>query len=638
MTHRFCLPTAENFSFSDRFAANLRPRNGVLTPCGCPRTLLTHAGAENFRLDSGSILSVGDDRHTLYIDGNEIGSLGAAFGALLPGGLVLTANGDAEWLMGGKLCGTFKDNIDFSFSASASEDMSVSVDEIKFSDSYPRSSGTLTAKDCATAATALRKAMRQMEESAALSGKRVQPVWVAWQIKDADSKVIARSQPQLVGDFQCLQGFTMPVRHDGDKLTAMGAGVLVGRPYTLHMSMERCVDDWKRAKAVMLEIFVSPQLGYMTDARGAFSEVDSVHSVLMVSPLGADDASLERVKSAALASFGSQGSLCLQVRYPLEGFDVEIPVGAMDMERSWGRQLAEPKVVEALCAGSATFMADAENTGVLLTALSSTPLSPIGSQKVSAGKILRIVTPAGGGGGWNYGRYHLLVFAADGIYAVSADRSLTVISSTLLHSCGIDRPDAVAVSPDAIYCATMSGRLLRIKGSSITPLEVPFTPIALCSCGHELWILTSTGRTLTVNSAGGICLRTDVNAQSFSTDLHPMAVDSSGALRDLACELPLPTRVEYSAPLPEPLPRHSMMSWHIASTLVRDLTLSVLASSGADPIPVVTLTLQGSINSPVTARLLSPAHPYSALSLSGTLSPASPLRKFDIFYPANTCF
>lgn len=630
MTHHFCLPKAQNFSFNSHYAVNLRKKNGELTPCGCPQTLLTESGVKNFMLDSGAILSVGDDMHTLYIDGNEIGSLGAAFGALLPGGIILTVNGDAEWIVGGKLCGSFKDDLNLRFSVQNGGEHQVKVDEIKFTGTYSRSSGVLTAKDCSTAAAALSKAMREMEQEATMSGRRVEPVWVAWQIKDHDSRVMARSQPQLMGDFQCLQGFTMPLTHQGDKISAMGVGVMTASPYSLHLSMERCNDDWKRSKAAVLEVYVSPQLSYMNGARGVFESVDSSHSVLMVSPLGSDSDNLEKVKAAAFESFGQQSSLCVRVNYPLEGFDVDIPVVPLSSEQRWNNQLAEPNALEALCAGSATFMADARNVGVLLTAYSSSPLAPVGSQKVSAGRILRIVTPAGGGGGWNYGRYHLLVFATDGIYAVSADRTLSVISSTLIHQTGIARADAVAVSADAIYCATSAGQLLKIKGSSISAIDLPFTPVAVCACGYELWILTSSGQTFTVNQAGEICMRSDCMVKSFSTDIHPLAVDSSGALRDLSHELPLPTRVEYYAPLPDALARHAMMEWHISSESVRDLHLSLISHSGAALLPVTTLTVSGQINAPITARIISPLRPYAAMTLCGTISPCTILKKLKI--------
>lgn len=630
MTHLFCLPTSENFSPDTHFAANLRPQNGALTPCGCPRTLLPSAGARNFRLESGQILSVGPDMHTLYIEGREIGSLSSPFGALLPGGLILTTNGQAEWIVNGSLCGAFQSGLDFTFTAQPRQQTQVSVEPLSFSGTYQRSSGTLTAKDSASAASALRMALKDMEQSAADSGLRLQPVWVAWQIKDADSRVIARSEPVCVADFQCLQGFTMPVTHSGTKLTAAGSGVMTGAPYSLHLSMERCPDDWKRAKAARLEVYVGPQIQFLTGAQGVFEAIDSSHSALVVAPTGSDAAGLAAAKASARTSFASQGRLCLEVNWPLEGFEADIPVAALDADQSWGRNLGEPHAIEALCAGSATFLADAERTGVMLTALSSAPTSPVGEQKVASGRILRICTPAGGGGGWNYGRYHLLVFATDGIYAVSADRSLSVISSTLIHQHGISRPDAVAVSANAIYCATTSGQLLRIKGSTIAPLELPFTPVALCSVGSELWVVTAEGNTLTINSAGGICRRTDCAAVSFSTGLHPLAVDTAGALRDLAYELPLPTAVEYRAPLSEPLPRHALAAWHISSPLATDLRLSLHAHSGATPVPVVTLKVQGQINAPIRARVLAPCRPYATLTLAGSLAPTSKIQEFKI--------
>ncbi len=106
----FNLPKPSELSKSDFYAVNVRQCGSSLKPVGCPPTLFPDAGYRNFRLPSGKILSVGDDRHDLFIDGESVGALSSPFGALLPDGpdddcIILTTNSAPEWLVGGQLRG-----------------------------------------------------------------------------------------------------------------------------------------------------------------------------------------------------------------------------------------------------------------------------------------------------------------------------------------------------------------------------------------------------------------------------------------------------------------------------------------------------------------------------------------------------
>ena len=168
----FILPKFSEFSQSDFYAENLRQCGGVLKPVGSPAILLSQAGLRNFRLPSGKILSVGDDRHDLFIDGAPIGSLSSPFGALLPEGpgddcIILTTDSAPEWIIDGKLRGKFSPlNSDVTLSAVNETILEQSVEPIKLSGSYPRASGTLTAPDTLKAAQLHRNALSTLENSA----------------------------------------------------------------------------------------------------------------------------------------------------------------------------------------------------------------------------------------------------------------------------------------------------------------------------------------------------------------------------------------------------------------------------------------------------------------------------------------
>lgn len=637
MKLNFNLPKVTDVSLSSNYAVNLREHSGGVIPCGTPQTVHSEAGVRNFRLPSGRILSIGADGHDLMIDGELIGSLSSPFGALLPEGpgddcIILTTNSAPEWLIDSELRGKFTPlKSEINLSACGETALEQSVEALKLSGSYPRSSGELTAPDLTQAYKVLESALTAAETRASGAGMRVQPVWMAWQILDAGGKVISRSEPMLIqssGGFQGTGSVQMTLSRKDGKFTSCSGGTMTVNAYEAKLKIARSEETWRRQHAARIEILASPALEFISGAKGAFNQVDSTTSTLFISPLGADEASLNALKERSRAAFARSARIVARIDNPLEGVEETIGVSPLDDSESWTSSIGEPNAVCAYRGGSAVVYADSVRTGTLLSAPSLSPLSPVGSAKVSAGRIHAIMSPAGNSGGWNYGRHHLLVFAADGVYAISIDRTLKVISSQQIHGCGVSGPEAVAKAFDAIYFADTRGELLRLKGAAITAVETPF---AVASTGFssvfsELWITSPAGqRTATISLPSMKCtLRSDLHAVRFEAD--GLAIDTSGALRDLHRETARNCLVEWSRRIEADF-QSCRAEWQIDSLMVQGLDLILAVDGGGTPRRVNQVTINGQINAPLRLKIYSPERPYLSVSFRGIVAPDSRFRK-----------
>ncbi len=628
----FKLPKIAEVSESDFYVENLREKLGRLVPTGCPPTVLDAAGARNFRLPSGRILSIGDDRHDIFIDGELIGSLGSPFGALLVEGpgddcIILTTNSAPEWIVDGQLRGKFTPlKSEVSLEATGEMTFEQSVEPLKLTGSYPRASGTLTAPDEQKAFKALTTALESLETRAAGAAMRVQPVWMAWQILDSAGKVISRSEPMLIqssAGFQGGKGCEMMLTRKDGKFTDCSAGTLEVKAYGVKVKINRSADQWRRQRAAWIEILAGPPLEYINGAQGAFNSISSTTSALYISPLGGDSASIEALKSRTRSEFPAQARVVARIAQPLEGIEVTLGVSPLESISTWEESIAEPNAVCAYRGGSAVVYADARNQGLLLAAPSASPLAPVGSAKVSTGRIHAIMAPVGGSGGWNYGRYHLLVFATDGVYAVSIDRTLKVISSQMLHSEGVDGPQAVAAASDGIYFATRGGLLMRIRGSAVSELGVAMkvSSVAYAGSEGELWLCNGT-QTATLNlAARKMTFRTDLHATRFDPE-SALATDSAGALRDLLREEPKVTAVRWRRRLDEPF-AGGLVEWRIDSARISGLELILMVDGGGSPQRINAMSLSGRLNAPFRVKVFSPARPYLTVCFSGVVDPQS---------------
>lgn len=619
---KICLPNAENWVAEENFASNLRmSASGACVPVGSPKTLLADSGTAAVVMPSGNILTVGSDYRTLSLNGANAGTLAAPFLTALTEGvgdeaIVFTTAGP-EWFAEGACQGVAPNDLCVEITAEAqSADLTATVVCPDLVGTYSRLSCEMTAADRSLMADAVNSALESIADAALAQGRLVQPAWVAWRMIDIDGRTVAVGSPQRVGSIQGNSTLLFTATKTDTSFTATTSATLSLTPYQLQLTVGRTASDFWRSRVARIEIAVWHNCAELSGVAARFDEVSSDESSLSVTPVMVETA---RSGSPTLSE---------NISEPLEGLAVELTPEIPDEQIDWDDNNEPQSLIASVAyrSGTLTAYALSGEIGMLAVAASSNPLIVAASCKICPGKILRISTPVGSAGGWNYGRQHLLAFSTDGIYSVSIDSKMQTISSSLLLQRGIARADAVAITPTAVYVADKGGALLRLRGSKVETVTAPIAPVAIGWSNRflELWLIDSNGAAATIDSNGRVSLRTDVALASFVNS--SMAVDSAGALRNLDSETECEMTVEWCqrTPIDWRAGTHNV-EWHIDSAKAENLTLTLLCDSGGTPQRVLELVVNGEINAPICARFRAPRRRWLTVCVKGSLTHSSRL-------------
>lgn len=618
------LPECGKWDLQRNFAENLRAAvGGGCVPTGVPAVAVADAGVECVALGD-RLLTVGDDRHELSIDGVGIGSLGAPFRALLDGdggSAIVFTDAGPEWIDGTTLHGSVPQG-GVGLSVESSGRLSAQVVLAAMTGTYPRSEGELAAADVPGVLSAVVQTGGELHNRAARLGVGVQPKLIGWRMVDVDGRVVDAGEPQMLGaGAQGCDTLEFAARHSGSSFQIEGSALMDVATWGLRLDVKKSGSEFWQKRVARMEILAVDLEDVICGVGGRFASTDSGGSVLRVTPV----ADVEKARVAAMARFESEARVAAVVDFPLRGFSGRVFLAGNGALAGGGNRPADlcPRVARRF--GSMTVYVSGTETGVLQTAFSSNPLQLAGRERVCLGRILTVTSPVGSGGGWNYGRHHLLLIATDGIYGVSIDRTLKVITSTLLHSAGIERADAVAVTPSAVYVATAEGALLRLRGSRAEQMESPLLPVAVTyvMLTGELWILGADGRAATIDRRGRCSLRSDVSPTRFVSPGY--AIDRANAVRALAREGGEAEAVEWCGTAECPVGGFHRCSWRIESPGVTDLRLQLLADSGGAPQRLLELTANGPVNAPLEARFASPRRLRLTARIHGRLARSSRL-------------
>ncbi len=617
------LPECGKWDLQRNFAENLRSAvGGGCVPTGVPVVALADAGEECVALGD-RLLTVGNDRHELSIDGVGIGSLGAPFRALLEGNgnAIVFTDAGPEWIDGTTLHGSAPSG-GVRLSAEASGRLSAQVVLPAMTGTYPRSEGELSASDVAGVLAAVVQIAGELETRGAGLGVGVQPKLVGWRMVDVDGRVVAVGEPQMLGSGpQGCDTLEFAARHSGSSFQIDGSALMDVTTWELRLEVKKSDSEFWQKRVARMEILAVDLEGVICGVGGRFASTGSDGSVLSVTPV----VDVEAAQARARARFELESRVAAVVDFPLRGFSGRVILVGNGPVAGAGSQVADMRPRVARRFGSMTVYVSGIETGVLQTAFSSNPLQIVGSERVCLGRILAVMSPVGSGGGWNYGRHHLLLFSSDGIYGVSIDRTLKIITSTLLHGAGIERRDAVAATPSAVYVATAEGALLRLRGSRAEQIESPLQPVAVTYAmpTGELWILGADGRAATIDRCGRCSLRSDVSPTRFVSPGY--AVDRANAVRALARESGEAEAVEWCGCVDCSVGGFHRCRWRIESADATDLRLRLLADSGGAPQRLLELTANGPVNAPLEARFASPRRLRLTARLCGRLARSSRL-------------
>lgn len=623
------LPKAEEWNDTENCAMNLRTVHSAGTkmcqPVGLPEVILADAGPATFALDGGDVLSVSDDRHDLFLNGTACGSLPAALVNVLPlgrpGHAVLFTSAGPQWLADGELQAPPPPAASVTLAAQPQADISADVlfAPLKAGD-YSRMSGPLAKADARIVEQGISDALKVVEAEAAWRGHMLHQVMMGWRMVDAQGEVVLCGAPAPVGSLPEADTLRFKVQKTDHGLELLAADALTLTPWSIKLAVSPYASAYWRRRVARLEVVAWPASFKVTDTTGVLASPASDSATLSVS---------FNWQSAAAAD--AAPCVVASVDNPLAGVNMALGATPLPDSAPWTepQEALLPSVVYR--GGTLTAYAQAAHPGMLFLATAQSPLHAVSGHRVCGGNIRHICAPVGGGGGWNYGRLHLLVFATDGIYSVSVDSRLASATSTCLSGLGVMRSDAVVQTPEAVYAATSAGSLLRIVGSRcrLVPFPSTVSHLAWCDVNSELWAINECGVPFVMDSYGGVALRSNVTVTRV-VGQHLVA-DSFGALRNLRNEIPAEVEVTWAARR-EIRFRHGVRTamWKIDAAMAANLRLQLWADGGGTPQRLLELTVNGAINAPVCATVIAPARAYFTARIHGRLTPPARLNSVNL--------
>lgn len=626
---KITLPSAAEWSGAENCAINLRSVRSagvkMCEPVGMPAVVLAQAGASTFLLDGDDILSVTDDRHDLCLNGQPIGALANALVNVLPLGIpgeavLFTADGP-QWISGGNLQPALAESCGGVIPAKGAEGGGMTSDILlpDLRGNYARLSGVLDDDDTLRVVNACNDSLALLMARAEDAGMFAQPVRVACRMVDADGHVLWAGTPVELGTPQGAGTHTFRLTQADGVLSMAAAAAITLNPWPLRIEVKRSNSAYWRGRVAALEVVAWPARHTLVNRGCVLSHSGDVISLHATMELDSDT----RVPGAP--------RIVARVNKPLDGVNINLTADFAGEETDWNdsTSLLTPSVVYR--GGTLTAYADASRPGMLMLAHGDDPLSIKSEHKICGGNIVQICAPVGGGGGWNYGRLHLLAFATDGIYSVSVDSKLLNATSTCVNYFGVPSSEAVAVTPTAVYVANQIGQLLRIVGSRCSMVPFPSEVARLAWNGDraELWAINPMGAAFVMDADGGVALRSNVYVDRVVG--QRMIVDTFGALRTLRVEEPQPVNVNWTCRREDRFRnRVRLARWKIDAAKASNLMLRLWADNGGASQRLLELKVDGIINAPISASVICPTRAYFTAQIHGTLTPPARLNSLEI--------
>lgn len=259
--------------------------------------------------------------------------------------------------------------------------------------------------------------------------------------------------------------------------------------------------------------------------------------------------------------------------------------------------------------------------GILAMSRPGNPLSTERQQLVT-GAAVRAMMPLSRAIYSNgFGRYPLVLFADDGVYAVPQ----TTGGSTLGEPRLLDR---TVIAPGTrpteggrdIYFTSHRGHLCRLRGSEVTTVwrGVGVCQLAWDDAHHELWVRQADGTVLAVMPSGRVSRRTVTCSHLYADTTHALAVSASGQVLDLTVEADATAQLFEWQSHPIVTHRPVEVVWQVLGH--GTMTLEVTGERGLSchGFVVGRLRVSGSVNAPLRQRLVSPPVRTLRLHVSGT--------------------
>lgn len=264
-------------------------------------------------------------------------------------------------------------------------------------------------------------------------------------------------------------------------------------------------------------------------------------------------------------------------------------------------------------------------SGAVAVADIGSPLSVTAAAVCSAAPVMALTPAVRSGSSWDFARSHLYLFSREGICSLAVDASRRRIASALITSAGVDRPEAVAPTPEGVM-ALSAGKLIKVSGSRADTLLTGLRAVqaAWCAAEERLWLLDPQGNVD----------RLHLRRMSQARMLAPIAPDR------LVQESDRLWIVEQDSiyVLADETADSSPVRWRVMADMppgrrVRALCLMMEASAFEGKVtvtdgcrPLLCADISGTVSEPLILRLWAPPRPRLSVEIEGRASAGFVLR------------
>ncbi len=240
--------------------------------------------------------------------------------------------------------------------------------------------------------------------------------------------------------------------------------------------------------------------------------------------------------------------------------------------------------------------------GVIVTASTRHPYTAVAALFITSRPITAIHPAVKSSSSWDFTRCHIYAFSSAGIFTVAFNAAKTNPASVLIDPRGVSSGECTAYTSTAVMALSDCGRLLAVRGARTYPVDEDITASSL------EWFIPTNELRLHDNTGGIV---TAIDLTSYQS--HTLKSSATGGLVNVCWE----ARLRLISPS-----RATKLRLVMAAARFKG-TVSLRADSGAGPgasRPLLTLAIDGQVNAPVTARLLSYPCSYLTISVSGLAS------------------
>lgn len=222
-----------------------------------------------------------------------------------------------------------------------------------------------------------------------------------------------------------------------------------------------------------------------------------------------------------------------------------------------------------------------------------------------------------------FGRYPLVLFTDEGIYALPQTATGKNFGEPRLLNRMVIAAESIPIEGNGnIYFNSNRGHLCRLRGSDVRIVwhNVGDCQLAWDDAHNELWALTADGSILVLMPSGRSCQRTLDATELYDDTTHALALDGSGVIYDLTqeTEVEMQTVEWQSHPFESNTPKQVV--WQVMGA--GELSLQVTGERGISchGYTVSRLRIRGKLNAPLHQLLVAPPCRTLRLHINGRVN------------------